>query len=402
MARPWGYALVAAGLALLVAPAALAEEPKEPVDTTIEVSDATLAWEVSDQTNARSHNPLAINFLAAGVADPGRGGAELPARKWRATAGSVTIQKRNAAGVWRRATWAGLGTDAHGTRIGINGPFSGHRVHLAQGAGILDPGADDATLSWTGTFSVVYYAGNSIFTVTDPALEVTAGQGSLTAELGGWVSDRADPTVWQPHPPQRVSIADFTGVDVTDAGITITPRYSGVEVTGSVPQDRSGAAWGGFPQPMIDYLQELAIDQFWYSTGLSSDATKVAKDLRIGYLDQAPEEPTPSPSPTPTPTPDNPITEPPEPTPTPTPTTAPTPAAAPLAAPPAPPPVTVTATPVAAPAPVVLAATTTAAPTADVTPAAARDNHAGWWVGGVLLLAAGVLLLIPARTRNTR
>jgi hypothetical protein len=407
-------ALAAAGVAL-GAWAALPSVASEEVATPVEVTDATLAWSVSNQTNARSHNPAAINFLAAGVADPGRGGVHLPQSKWSAVAGNVTVQKRDAAGAWQTATWDGLGTDASGATIGMSGPFSGHRVLLSQGVGTLDPGADDAAVAWTGTFSVVYYGGNSIFTVTDPVLEVTGGAGRLTGVMGGWVSDRNDPTVWQPATPQRVTLADFPAVDVTDAGIIAEPAYRGVSAVGSVSQDASGADWGSFPATMIAYLQPLGLDQFWYSTGLSTDSTKVASPVTVRAGDRTPPEPEPTvtPTPSPIPTPENPIVEPPKtepPTPTPQPEPVPTQEAPDPSASPADlqfpilPTASDPARPLAAsgtgstPAAVALMAASASAPPA----ASAGDDSSrvAWWTGSGLLLGAAVLLLVPVPRRR--
>lgn len=393
-------------LALAVPTSATAVDDGPPPESTesIEVADATLAWGVSDQSNARSHNPTAINFLAAGVANPGRGGVELPRARWKAVVGDVSIQKRTAAGAWRTATWAGLGTDPHGAPIGMSGPFSGHRVLLEGGAGTLDPGSEDATLAWEGTFSVVYYGGNSIFTVTDPRLEVSAGEGKLTGKLGGWVSDREDPTVWKPVRPRRAPLATLGEVDVTDTGLVVEPAYRGVEVSGSVEQVRSGEDWGSFPAGMVAFLRPLGIDQFWYSTGLSTDGTKLPSPITVGVGGASPpeqEQPAPEPSPTPTPTPSNPVVTPPPPSPAPAPAPqvpAPAPASPNAAAPQVP---SVPAVPAAPQEPAVSVqpqALQAAAP-APEEPVAGSGSVA-WWISAALLLGAAVLLLIPVRRPN--
>ena len=397
-------------VAIALATVAVAAATGLPVSTAaqgapVEVSDATFAWSLNDQTNARSHNPVAINFLAAGVADPGRGGAALPASSWQATAGNVTIQKLAADGSWQRATWAGLGTDASGASIGIHGPYSGHRVQLSAGVGTLDADTDSARLAWSGTFTVVYYGGNSVFTVTDPVLEVTAGAGTVTGVLGGWSADRTDPTVWQPVAAQRVAIADLAGVDVTEAGLVTTPAYAGVSVEGSVPQHRSGLAWGSFPASMVAFLAPLGVDQFWYSTGLQSDGTKVPAPITVG-LGAGPDPASPSATPTkqptkqPTrqPTPQNQVTPPP--------TSAPRSTSNPPA-----PTVTVTETaqpatdvPTAAagvrPAPDLVQVSATTPATVGTPAAGSNGTHPAWWLGGALLLGAAALLLAPTRRRS--
>ncbi|WP_104106043.1 hypothetical protein [Nocardioides sp. 616] len=417
-------ALLGAGALSLFALSGVAHAgPENPVGTPTQVSamqvdDAVFTWSLNEQTNARSHNPGAINFLAAGLADPGRGGAVLPASKWQAAAGNVTIQKRDSAGAWQTATWAGLGTDAAGAPIDVYGPFSGHRVHLTAGSGTLDPAADDASLSWSGTFTVVYYAGNTVFTITDPVLTLSGGVGTVTAQIGGWDADRNDPSLWAAVPPQRVSVADLTGVDVTETGLVANPAYGGVQVDGSVPQTRTGTSWGSFPASMIAFLGPLGVDQFWYSTGLQSDWTKVPAPVVVGYAGEEPSAPPPaSAAPSPSATPKNNVTRPPKQTPSPGPGKST--ASAPSATVPAQPAEQSVLQPLeepAARAPLVperAAATASdaqaaggnavqpvAVSAASVSPApapaaASLGTHPGWWIGGLLLMAAAALLLVP-------
>jgi hypothetical protein len=398
-------ALVAAVSAAIVAVGGAASSA--PAGEPLSVSDATLAWGLSNQSNARSHNPIAINFLSAGVADPGSGGIELPQSKWRARDGNVQVQKLDADSTWQRATWAGLGSDASGAAIGIDGPFSGHRVLLSAGEGTVDPASKTVDLSWRGTFSVVYYGGNIVFTVTDPALQVGDGTGSLTANVAGWASDRSDPTAWTPQPAERVTLADLTGVVVSDAGFTVTPAYDGVTVEGSVPQVRTGPGWGSFPTSLVSYLAKLGSDQFWYSTGLTSDHTKAPLPLTLGFGDQAPTTtPSPTASATTTPTtratPTNPVLTPPSNRPAPAVVTH-TVTAAPVAPAPAvaaPVPQVAAAAPAAPlPAPAVVLAAST--PTTQAAVAERDSADVGWWAGGALLLAAAVLILLRTFTARS-
>lgn len=402
--------------ALLIASVVLAAAVALPAATqahegAIEVDDAVFAWSLNDQTNARSHNPAAINFLSAAIADPGSGGATLPSTRWQAEAGNVAIQKLDAAGTWQPATWAGLGTDATGAAIGIYGPFSGHRVRIGAGTGTFDATADTAHLSWVGTFTVVYYSGNSVFTVTDPVLEVVGGTGSVSATLGGWAADRTDPTAWYPVAPQRVVIAALAGVDVTETAMIAIPAYDGVVVEGSVPQARTGQRWGSFPAPMVAFLTPLGVDQFWYSTGLQADSTKFPAPITVGYGAAEPPsaQPTGKPTPTPTPTPTNTATHRPTPQhqPKPSPTASPTPGQSPMAmpapvVPPAVGPPTRVIRELAAPDLVQVAAATGPSVAADSSAAGgpASGAHPGWWLGAVLLLAAAGLLLSPRRRRG--
>ncbi|WP_110206330.1 hypothetical protein [Nocardioides daejeonensis] len=362
--------------------------PEDP-DGVIEVDDATFRWGINNQSNARSHNPAAINFLSAGVANPGRGGVQLLEKHWNARTGNVTVQKwLGEKRGWQRATWKGLGTNASGTRINSTGVFSNHTVLLSRGSGSVDPDRGDATLTWKGTFTVVYYGGNSIFTVTDPKLVVESGAGRITAVLGGFAASRENTTEWEPVPSRRVTIAELGKVKVSKGGFVTTPDYLGRKADGSVPQ--VGGKYGGsFPQPMIDFLKPLAIDQFWYSTGLSTDDTKLPLPITVGYQDQEPVAPTPDPEPTDEPTVHNPTSQPPP----------QQPAAPPAPVVPAPPGIVPTV-----PADVPLEAlphavqlTASAAEPAAATAATSTRDLTWWWVGA-LCTAAALLLLVPSRS----
>lgn len=377
--------------------------PSEDPDGSgeVEVDDAVFTWSMSEQTNARSHNPLAINFMSAGEANPGRGGIHLPRGKWKASQGKATIQKRTKAGRWRTATWDGLRTDADGNSIGLYGPFSGHRVQLTGGTGTVDPGADDAKLSWKGTWTVVYYSGNTVFTLTDPVLEVQDGKGELRARGGGWAADRVDLDEWNPVTPEVVPVVTFSKVDVTDEGLVVEPDYAGVQVEGSVPQKRSGDAWGSFPQEFISFLEPMGTDQFWYSTGLQSDWTKVPTPIRVGWQGAEPETPAPTKPRPPQPEPSNPVTTAPPVIPAPVPqlptpslpTSVPQlPAAAPLTA----------ETPWQAFGATGTATQVTAAAPQDLRLTSASSSTTPWVVGGAFLLGAALLLLVPVSGRSTR
>ncbi|GAB2885728.1 hypothetical protein [Nocardioides pacificus] len=385
-------ALVCLGLGVGPSSAEPAQSPDPAVPR--EVSGAVFRWGVSNQSNARSHNPAAINFLAAGVADPGRGGASLKQSQWRAAQGTVTVEKRTGAG-WRRASWAGLATSPAGAPIGVYGPFSDHAVAIRGGSGTVDVAAGTASLVWRGTFTVVYYAGNSVFTVSDPVLEVADGRGSVTAVLGGFVADRDDTGSWTPAAPRRVTIADLPSVTLGELGLTAAPAYHGVRVDGSQPQDLSGPHAGAFPASFVGYLRDLGVDQFWYSTGLRSDETKAPLPLTVSWSTAEVAAPPPTTDVPVEPEVENPVVVPP---------------ASPAPADPAPIPVASRSAPAAAPGPVPAAAEEsspglrqgprtvelTAASSATAPgPTVPRSSERLWWLGGGLLLAAALLLLLP-------
>lgn len=389
------------------------EEPTEaPTDPTtppaetdvVQVDDAVFRWGINNQTNARSHNPGAFNFLSAGVANPGRGGVHLLEKHWNAKAGNVVIQKwLGEKKGWKRAVWNDWKTASDGkTATGVDQNFSLHNVVIRGGKGTVDRPSGTAEIRWKGTFTVVYYSGNTLFTVTDPVLTVRNGKGEVTAELGGWASQRDNMSQWSPVTPKRVTIANLPKVKLKKKSITATPTYKGVVARGFSDQLTSGPAWGAFPQSMLDFLGPLDIAQFWYSTGLSTDGTKLPLPITVSY-DAAEEEP--APTPTEEPTAPEIVNE----------TTAPPPVTTPqypgfVLPNPAP---IVPAGPMTAPdQSVSLAAPASAAgqdflltafdlsaavPAAAPTVASAADADRTWWAVGALLLLASMLLSIPSR-----
>jgi len=79
-------------------------------------------------------------------------------------------------------------------------------------------------------------------------------------------------------------LADITGAEVTDEGLSVTPDYRGVEVTTeSTPQNRTAATWGSFPQSFIDFQQLTGQSSYWYSSGGSRDAAKPTTPLNVSY-----------------------------------------------------------------------------------------------------------------------
>ncbi|MCX6406683.1 MAG: hypothetical protein NTV28_07175 [Propionibacteriales bacterium] len=308
MLRPWRDLLcscLALGLALLPG-AALADQvgTGDPDPTAQEatgprdVDDAVLRWGLNDESNNRAFAPGTINFLSAGkVPDPGRGGTIMPASGWSARTGDVAVEKWDGS-AYRPATWAGLRTDATGAAIG-GGRFSGHQLVFSGGRGTIDPAAGDATITWDGDASVVYYSGMAFFYLSDPELVVEDGVGRVTAELGGFASSMEDLTAWGPVAPERVVVADLGTVDLGSAqeeagGFTATPAYDGVQVTG-VPQVRP---YGSFPQSFVDFQRKTGTAAYWYSSGGSADPYKKASPMTISW---AGADVTPPPAPGPAP-----------------------------------------------------------------------------------------------------
>jgi hypothetical protein len=265
----------------------------EAPSTTRTITDAQLRWGVNDESNNRAFAPGTFNFFSAGkIPDPGRGGVIMPQSSWRQRSGDVSIEKY-ANGSWVPATWAGLQTTSAGTTMsGTNGPFSNHEVVISGGTGTVDPTTRTASIRWTGSFTVVYYSGYSFFYVSDPRLTVVDGVGTVTGTLSGFGSSMEDMTTWRPVPDAPGTVlADLGPVDLTkDLGFTAQPAYTGVavDVKDQTPQARTGSTWGSFPQSFIDFQLTSGTGSYWYSSGGSADAHKVAKPVTVSYSSGAP------------------------------------------------------------------------------------------------------------------
>lgn len=390
-------AMILAGL-LLAVPAA-ADDETEP--TTVQVDGAVLRWGVNNESSNRAFAPRTYNFFSAGrVPDPKEGGTTLPRGRWKQRAGDVQVQKWDGR-AWRRATWRGLTTDSSGDPLGspTAGTFSNHRFTFAGGTGEVDAEAGTAHVEWDGDVTVLYYSGMSMFHVTDPVLDVADGRGTLTATVQGYASSVDDPDSWEPVEPATVTLADLPEVDLAASGLTATPAYLGVRVSG-VGQVAGDEWTGSFPQSFVDYMDRLGTAAFWLSSGASTDPFKVALPLSVGF-DPTAEQPEPTPTAEPTKEPiDNPVVPAPV-TVTVTVTAAPPPAPV-QPAPPAVVPPTASAPPTAAAVgPLPVAAQLVAATPTPQTSASSADSESGanavWWLGGGLLLAAALTLLLPIR-----
>jgi len=387
-------ALLALVGSVLVAVPALADDPTEaPTAGPAAIDGVALRWGVNNESSNRAFAPRTYNFFSAGqVADPGKGGTTLPRSGWHQKTGAAATEKWSGS-AWKPATWAGLTTDSSGAELGspTAGTFSSHRFVFAEGAGTVDLAAGTAHVAWDGDVTVLYYSGMSFFTISDPVLDVADGRGTLTATVSGYASSVDNPDSWAPVAAAQVTLADLPEASLGAAGLTATPAYLGVAVTGA-GQVAGGASSGSFPQTFVDYMQRLGTAAFWLSSGASTDPFKVPLPVTVSFAsDEEPVEPTPTVAPT----------------------------KKPLKNPVVPPPVTVTVTaapvpvaPVAPPvAPTAPAVPTSSVPAAGTLPAAAQlvaapltsgtrtepksDATRTWWLGGGLLLAAALTLLVP-------
>ncbi|WP_193612102.1 hypothetical protein [Nocardioides lijunqiniae] len=387
----------------------------DPTSGPFTVDDAQLRWGVNDESNNAAFAPGTFNFFSAGeVRDPGAGGQRLPLRsggatwsngkpaRWSARAGEVRIEKRRPDGSYALAAFDGTSTDVAGSRLTTGGgSFSDHQVVIDGGTGTVDPAAGRATVSWKGTFTVLYYSGMTFFTVSDPQLVVTPTTARLSGTLGGYASDMNDTSTWVKVPGRRVVLADLPRAGLrlpTTGGITGTPSYLRVRhdaPSAGVTQVRTGPSWGAFPASFLTAMHRLGSAAYWYSSGGSADAHKVPLPLTVSYSAGSP------------------VTAPVDPQPTAEPTAEPTQPSAPVApAPPAPLPPAGPGLPAQAPAvlppgaapagatPPIFDPRLPAVPVvnAQTLPAASRATSSGhpweWWTGSLLLLGAAALTIL--------
>ncbi|MBC2933771.1 Ig-like domain repeat protein [Nocardioides sp. zg-1228] len=286
-------ALLAGGIAVLASPA-----PAQAATTTID--HAELRWDLNQESTGGAFAPGTWNLFSAGrLHDPGAGSQTLTVSDrgatwtngrpagWSASEGNVTIEDKQADGSYAPTTWQGTRTNAAGQTVNAGATLSENVVSFANGTGTVDPATDTGTISWDGDFTVVYYSGMSFFHVSDPELSVTDGNGTLTATLSGYGSQMGDQSQWSALPATEVTLADLTGVDLTTSGLTVTPDYLGVTVDtapGTTPQSTADPTTSGsFPQSFIDFQEAVGTASYWYSSGGSVDARKVATPLSVAW-----------------------------------------------------------------------------------------------------------------------
>ncbi|WP_329138870.1 HtaA domain-containing protein [Streptomyces sp. NBC_01476] len=287
LARPVTTALSALVLVAGLAVGLVVHAPPAAAATAT-VDDATLTWSLDSTANSGAYFG-GCNFLSAGAA--GDTGASKP---WTATTpspgyathtGNVTVEKPNAAGTYAEPTWATKCQSPSGSPVTTT-TSTQTRVRIAGGTGSIDPAANTATVQWTGSFTSAFYGGMVYWTATDPKLTVNSdGTGKVTATLSGYGADMTDPSKWAPLPATPVTLADLTGVTVTDTGFTVDPAYRGVAVTlpsGSSPQYTSGSDWGSWPQSFVDFQALTGESSYWYSSNLN-DTDKVAQPISVAY-----------------------------------------------------------------------------------------------------------------------
>lgn len=278
---------VAVSMAAVAAPAQAA---------TQNVDGVSLTWGLNLETGAGAFNGD-CNYLSAGVA--GNTGSS---RAWteadnfyKPSDGNVSIIKASADGGTTAASWATRCLTATGGKVSPSGTsnVSHNEVVFSEGEGTIDVAANTANVSWEGSFTSVFYGGLFYWSASNPTLTVNAdGSAQLNATLSGFGASMDDTSVWEPLTPKVATLANLKGVDVTEDGFVVTPEYAGVKLPAEFGQQTGSAGLGSFPVDFVEYQNLTGASSYWFSSGGSADARKVATPLSIGWTADAVEEPT--------------------------------------------------------------------------------------------------------------
>lgn len=274
-----GVAGIALSLGAFAAPSQAASQNIEGVELT---------WGLNAESGAGAYNG-SCNFISAGVA--GNTGSS---RAWteadgfhKSTDGNVSVVKDGRDSSTIAATWANKCQTGAGTPVSPSGTaaLSNNKIVLSEGTGTVDPATGTATISWTGSFTSVFYGGLTYWSASNPVLSVKAdGTATLKATASGYGADQNDTTVWTSIPATEVTLANLKNVEIDADGFSITPEYLGVKAPAGVPQVLGGATAGAFPADFLEFQAATGTQPYWYSSGGAADAKKVASALSVAWV----------------------------------------------------------------------------------------------------------------------
>ncbi|MCT1874735.1 HtaA domain-containing protein, partial [Brevibacterium luteolum] len=262
--------------------------------------DAVFTWGVNKESGSGAYLPGSCNFLSAG--ESGDAGSS---RVWKeedgllkAKEGNVTVLKPGADGKPEPITWENKCLTAKGEKVDVRGKVSDNYVQISGGTGTVDPVTDTGTISWKGSFTIVYYSGHTYWTISDPKLEVTNGHGRITGTFTGYGTSMEDMTKWTKLDPVTGTVADFKNakVDLSESGFAVTPDFAGVQ-SGHEDQ-KTGQGSGSFPKSWVDFNVKTGQAQYWFTSGGAADARKPATEIRVSFTGTAPDNPPPDDDPT--------------------------------------------------------------------------------------------------------
>lgn len=294
--HPFRRAVTAAAIAAALSVGGMTVANAAP--TTVD--DITLTWGLSKEAGGGAYFG-GCNFLSAGKA--GNTGSS---RVWaeadgfyKSSEGNVSIVKDGASGEVT-PTWATKCQGANGSAVTTAAASStNNRVVFSDGSGTVDLAAGTASVSWSGSFTVAFYGGLTYWHASNPTLTVNAnGTGTLKATVGGYGTSMEDMTQWVPLADQQVTLANLTGVSLSEDGFSLTPNYLGVVLSNVTNQVTTGPNAGAFPEDFVAFHDQTGQSSYWYSSGGAADPKKPATPLSVAW--EVEEDSTPGTPTTPT------------------------------------------------------------------------------------------------------
>lgn len=298
--RVLGVAAVAAAAVTLGA--CVPETPPAtttPVDPALikTITNGTLDWTISQEANNGAFSGD-VNFWNAS-ATPATNQAT-----YKATDGDITVLKKNAAGNYvaigseSAVSWANKNRNGAGTVVSAtNAAFLDQKVRFTGGDGTVNTQTGEATISWSGAFTINFYGVRVPFSLTNLKLTVnSAGKGTLTATASGVAKDIGDPDAPGTVLPARtVTLADlpnvygsgskttgFTNAATAFIGNTVTVPAGNTVQTPKTTANQ--AYWGSWPQSFVDFQIATTLSSYWYSSGLSSvDPHKPQAPISVAF-----------------------------------------------------------------------------------------------------------------------
>ncbi|MFJ2619969.1 hypothetical protein [Glutamicibacter sp. NPDC087344] len=273
---------VAVSMAVVAAPAQAAEQS---------IDGVTLTWGFNAESGAAGFAPGTCNFLSAGVA--GNSGSSRVWTKadgfYKASEGNVSIIKDGPNGGTMTPDWDTKCQTGDGSAVttgtGANQKVSNNKVVLSNGTGSVDPETGEATVSWTGSFTSVFYSGMTYWSATNPVLTVAEdGTATLKATASGYQADMNDTSKWIEIPGEEITLANLKGVELTEAGFNSTPEYLEVAAPSSVAQQKPAGIWGSFPADFVEFQGKTGTQSYWFSSGGAADARKPTTELNVAWV----------------------------------------------------------------------------------------------------------------------
>lgn len=263
------------------APAARAQDGDQAM--AVKLENAEFRWGINRESGGRAFDPTAFNLLMAGSLERSVK-RRIVEDEWSSRSGNVTIEKRWSSGKPTVATFKDTSTDRSGEPTTIEqGSYSGLEMVFRGGSGTVDRASGVAHIKWTGTVTVVYYSGDSIFMIHDPELIVDEQNAKVVATISGYTAAQVGDAWREFGPTSRITIADLSDSELdlnSPTGFSSEPRYYGVN---SGQSDQVSQDSGSFPVDFVDAMASMNVGRYWYSSGSPADKKKPPLPLSVSW-----------------------------------------------------------------------------------------------------------------------